>query len=660
MASISSLGIGSGVLNQDLVDKLVAAERDPKVQQFDLKTEQAEAKLSAYGQLKSAVTELRLPMRQLGSADAMQAFSADVSGSSVGVSVDSAEASRGTYNIDVTRKASAQVLASGTFEDRDATSVGRGTLSFAVGDKATNIEIDETNDTLQGMANAINDSDAGVSASIINTGTGYRLVMSANETGEANRINISATDADGNNTDAGGLSQFVMNDQVQNLDETTAAEDALFSINGIEVTSASNTVEDVVDGLTFDIKETGSSSVVVDRDTGKVAERVQEFVDKFNAVQSTISELTDFDAEEGQGSILTGDSTVRSIQNQLKRVLSDMVPGLENANVRSLADVGITTDWQSGELQFDSQKFEQQLLDNPDDVTALFAEQGRASDSQVEFVRSGNNTEAGKYAINVTELATRGTLQSTNSLNSNVTIDDTNDTLSFLVDGETRADIKLTAGTYETREDLAAEIEKQLKDNPALNSADRSVSVALDPDTGALTFTSGRYGSESGVDLVAVDDETTNTLGLAVQNGTAGTDVAGTINGQEARGDGQVLFLGQDQGPASGLQVRITGGETGARGSVDFIKGVSDRTVDTITGILGASGQFDARSNSLNRELDRIDEQRERLDLRIESYQERLVKQFTAADSLVGQFNQTGDYLTQQLAGMNGNNQQGG
>ncbi|MGM0774177.1 MAG: flagellar filament capping protein FliD, partial [Pseudomonadota bacterium] len=570
------------------------------------------------------------------------------------------EASRGTYNIDVTRKASAQALASGTFEDRDATSVGRGTLSFAVGDKTTNIEIDETNDTLQGMANAINDSDAGVSASIINTGTGYRLVMSANDTGEANRINISAADADGNNTDAGGLSQFVMNDQVQNLDETTAAEDALFSINGIEVTSASNTVEDVVDGLTFDIKETGSSSVVVDRDTGKVAERVQEFVDKFNAVQSTISELTDFDAEEGQGSILTGDSTVRSIQNQLKRVLSDMVPGLENANVRSLADVGITTDWQSGELQFDSQKFEQQLLDNPDDVTALFAEQGRASDSQVEFVRSGNNTEAGKYAINVTELATRGTLQSTNSLNSNVTIDDTNDTLSFLVDGETRADIKLTAGTYETREDLAAEIEKQLKENPALNSADRSVSVALDPDTGALTFTSGRYGSESGVDLVAVDDETTNTLGLAVQNGTAGTDVAGTINGQEARGDGQVLFLGQDQGPASGLQVRITGGETGARGSVDFIKGVSDRTVDTITGILGASGQFDARSNSLNRELDRIDEQRERLDLRIESYQERLVKQFTAADSLVGQFNQTGDYLTQQLAGMNGNNQQGG
>ncbi|KPQ02388.1 flagellar filament capping protein FliD [Marinobacter sp. HL-58] len=659
MASISSLGIGSGVLNQDLVDKLVSAERDPKVQQFDLKTEQAEAKLSAYGQLKSAVTELRLPMRQLGSADAMRSFSADVSGSSVDVSVDSSQASRGTYNIEVDRKASAQALASGTFDDRDSTSVGRGTLSFAVGDKTTNIEIDENNDTLQGLANAINDSDAGVSASIINTGDGYRLVMSANETGEANRINITATDSDGNNTDAGGLSQFVMNDDVQNLDETTPAQDALLSINGIEVTSASNTVEDVVDGLTFNIKDTGSSSVAVDQDTGKVAERVQEFVDKFNAVQSTIGELTDFDAEEGQASILTGDSTVRSIQNQLKRVLTDMVPGLEDANVRSLADVGITTDWQSGELQFDSQKFQQQLLENPDDVTALFAEQGRASDSQVEFVRSGNNTEAGEYAINVTEMATRGALQTASPLADGATIDDSNDQLSFLIDGETRADITLTAGTYDTREDLAAEIEKQLKDNPALNSADRSVSVGVDPDTGALTFTSGRYASESSVDLIAVDDQTTNDLGLSTQDGTAGTDVAGTINGQQARGDGQVLYLGEDSGPASGLQVRIAGGETGARGSVDFIKGVSDRTVDAITGILGASGQFDARTNSLNRELDRIDEQRERLDLRIESYQERLVKQFSAADSLVGQFNQTGDYLTQQLAGMSGNSQQG-
>src|SRR5690606_37620830 len=136
-----------------------------------------------------------------------------------------------------------------------------------------------------------------------------------------------------------------------------------------------------------------------------VAEGVQACVAEFNALQSAISELSSFNSETGQGSILTGDSTVRNIQSQLKRVLSDVIPGLENANVRSLADVGVTTDWRTGNLQFDSQKFQQQLRDNPDDVTALFAEQGRTTDSQVEFVRSGTGTEPGNYAINVTQLA---------------------------------------------------------------------------------------------------------------------------------------------------------------------------------------------------------------------------------------------------------------
>ena len=89
MASISSLGIGSGVLTADLVDQLVAAEREPTEQRLSQKTERAEALISAYGTLRSAVTELRLPMRQLGSADAMRAFSATSSGSNVNVSVDS-------------------------------------------------------------------------------------------------------------------------------------------------------------------------------------------------------------------------------------------------------------------------------------------------------------------------------------------------------------------------------------------------------------------------------------------------------------------------------------------------------------------------------------------------------------------------------------------
>ncbi|MDR9426323.1 MAG: flagellar cap protein FliD N-terminal domain-containing protein, partial [Marinobacter sp.] len=114
MAGISSLGVGSGVLNSDLVDQLVSAERKPTETRLTQETKQAEAMLSAYGRLRSAVTELRLPMRQLSSPDNLKAFSASSTNEDIGVSVDSTEASKGSYSVEVTSLASAQALASRT------------------------------------------------------------------------------------------------------------------------------------------------------------------------------------------------------------------------------------------------------------------------------------------------------------------------------------------------------------------------------------------------------------------------------------------------------------------------------------------------------------------------------------------------------------------
>jgi len=653
MASISSLGIGSGVLTSDLVEQLVAAERRPTEVRLDQKTERTEALISAYGMLRSAVTELRLPMRQLGSADAMKSFSATSSGSNIDVSVDASKASRGSYSLDVKSLAQSQALASrDVFADRDATSVGRGTMTLQVGDKTTNITIDSSNDTLQGLANAINEANAGVSAGVIDTGNGFQLVLSADETGEANAVNISVTE-DGA---APGLSRFAFDtadpENMDGMRQTIAASDAVMEINGVEIRRATNTIENVVDGLTFNITGEGKSTIKVEQDTAAVAERVQAFVDKFNELQGTIRELSSFDSETGQGSILTGDSTVRNIQNQLKRVLTDIIPGLENASVRSLADVGIGTDFRTGELQFDSQKFQQQLRENPDDVTALFAEQGRTSDSQVEFVRSGSNTQPGNYDINVTQMASRGTL--------NYAIPDTADAIqvqadnsfTFRVDGATNATVSIAAGDY-SGADFAAAIQEALRNNSALSAAGRSVQVGYDATEG-LTFTSNRFGSDSNVSLTSLN----NVTGLNTATGTTGLDVQGTINGQTAQGDGQVLFLANNSGgDAAGLQVRITGGDVGNRGSVKFIEGVSERAVDAITSILGADGALSSRTDALNRDLERIQEDRIKLDLRIESYQERLVKQFSAADSLISQLNNTRDYVTQQLAALAPNRQ---
>jgi flagellar hook-associated protein 2 len=660
MASISSLGVGSGVLNSDLVDQLVAAEREPTENRLTRRTERTDALISAYGTLRSAVTELRLPMRQLGSADALKSFSASSSGSGVDVSVAGSDASRGSYNVNVTSLAQSQALATReVFADRDATSVGQGTLTLSVGAKTTDITIDSSNDTLQGLANAINDANAGVSAGVIDTGNGYQLVLSADETGTANAVSISAADGDGTNLDNQGLSRFAFNTDMaadSGLKQTIAASDAVMELNGVEVTRSTNAIDDVVDGLTFNLSAVGQSNVKVEQDTGAVADRVQAFVDKFNTLQSTITELSSFNSETGQGSILTGDATVRNIQNQLRRVLNDVVPGLENSNVRSLADVGISTDFSTGQLQFDSQRFQQQLRENPDDVTALFAEQGRASDSQVEFVRSGSNTAPGDYNINVSALASRGSLNFGVASGDTITVGASN-SFSFKVDGETNATVSLTAQDY-TPDELATALQTALNSSDALRSADRSVQVGFDA-AGGLTFTSNRFGSDSNVGITGLADVTSTGTNLAVAAGTAGTDIQGTINGRAAEGAGQVLFLSNNSGSdAAGLQVRITGGTTGARGSISFIEGISEKAVDTITGILSENGGLNSRTENLNRDLERIQQDRIDLEERIQSYRERLVSQFSAADSLIAQLNSTRDYITQQFAGLaaQGNN----
>lgn len=656
--AISSLGVGSGVLTSDLVDQLVAAERKPTETRLTQKTQQTEALLSAYGKLRSAVTELRLPMRQLSSPDNLKAFSASSSNDDIGVSVDATKASRGTYSVEVTSLASAQALASqAVFADRDATSVGQGELQLSVGDKITNITIDSSNDTLQGLANAINESDAGVSAGVIDTGSGYQLVLSADETGTANAVSISVTgDTGGTSTDNEGLSRFAFNtglDTGAGLQETIAASDAVMKVNGVEVTRSTNTFENVIDGLTFDIKAEGTSTIKVSQDLGAVADRVQGFVDKFNGLQSTIDSLAGFNAEAGVGSLLTGDSTVRGIQNQLRSILSRVVPGMETASVRSLADVGITTDWETGGLEFDRAKFEEQLKANPDDVTALFAEQGRTTDSQVEFVRSGLDTQPGNYDINVTQAATRGQLVGGSALGTSFSITDTNDELALKVNGDITVNLALTQGNYADQQSMLDEIQTQLDANNALNAAGTSVQVGVD-GAGQLTFTSSQYGSESSVALSSAEDGAT--FGLDTNTSTAGVDVAGTIDGRAAEGDGQVLYLGSGNGGASGLQVRILGDQTGSRGSITFVEGVGERTVDMVTSMVGAGGAIESRTDSLNRELEQIQESQVRLEERIAAYRERLVSQFSAADSLIAQLNSTRDYVSQQLAALAPNN----
>lgn len=382
MASITSLGAGSGIFSSDLVDKLVEAERVPTEKRLDSKEQSIQAKISAFGALKGALEAMKSPLEALKSGQAFEAYTTKVSNEAVtGVTIADKGVSRGSYTLNVTQLAQRQSLASASIADKDTTTHGSGTLTFSIGGVSTDIAIDDSNNTLEGIANAINEAGAGVSAGVVDTGSGFRLVMTSDESGTDNAISVTtAGDA--------SLSQFSFDGGGSGMSQTVAALDAKLEVNGIAITRSSNTVESVVEGVTFDLKSEGISTVTVASDPDKVTERVQEFVDKYNALQDVIKKASGYDAGAERGGVLSGDSTIRSLQGDLRGMLTSIPGGLQNSPVRMLADIGITTNPDTGKLDFSPDEFKEQLSKNPDEVAALFSGDNGVAASALKSVES--------------------------------------------------------------------------------------------------------------------------------------------------------------------------------------------------------------------------------------------------------------------------------
>lgn len=348
MASISSAGIGTGLDINSIVSQLVAAERAPVKSRLDTKEANLQAELSAFGTLKSSLSTFQDALKGLTDLKAGRtAGSSD--GDILGVSADDG-AALGTYGISVSQLASAQSLASESFPD-STSALGTGTLTLQVGSgDAATITIDSTNNSLEGIAAAINEADAGVSATIVNDGSGDRLVLNSLDTGAANTISLTVADDDGNDTDASGLSAIAS----ANLTETVAAEDAHFTVNGIAITSASNDNDSAIQGLTLNLEDVSSGTpvtVTVDADKAAVTGALQTLVDAYNKFNDLAKQLTAYDPNTRQAGILLGDSTLRTVAVSLQNALISTVAGAP-ANYDNLVDIGITTD-SNGKMQLD-------------------------------------------------------------------------------------------------------------------------------------------------------------------------------------------------------------------------------------------------------------------------------------------------------------------
>jgi len=667
MASITSPGIGSGLDINSLVSQLVQAEGAPVASNLNRRETEIQAELSAYGSLNGALSTFRSSVGFLSGVGAFEDISASSSDEDILTASSDIGVSDGSYSLKVSQLAEAQSLVTSGFSNT-TDEVGTGTLTFRFGagvyssgpdtyaftqdaSKATQtVTIDSTNNTLQGVSDAINSADIGITASIIFDGSDYRLTLLADDAGADNAIEVSVLDTgDANNTDTNGLSQLAFNSSVTNLDETISAKDAIFSVNGLNVTSSTNTVTDTIEGITLNLIKadaTKTVNVTVARNTAVVSNAVNNFVSGYNALIETIENLSGFDAETNQGGILLGDGVVRSITSQIRNTLNSSSREL-SGNITSLASIGITTE-RDGSLVIDKSTLDATIKSDPTAVAALFAEVGRVDNAQTRFVSSKTDTAEGTLAVNITRAATQGTYTGVDfgyASGTPITIGTANDNFSFTVDGISTGTITLTNADY-TGAQLAVELQTRINGVKALSDSDASVKVSFDdsdPLNERFVITSDRYGDASTVEVNSAEG---TALGLSGGTKTTGVNVEGTIGGRTSVGSGRELTT------LDGLKIELLDNLIGSHGTVTFSRGIASRLNSLVTSLLSAEAGIASRISGFESNIEAINVQRQELTERLVGIEARLRERFSRLDLLVSQLNVTSNFLTQQLANL--------
>lgn len=353
MATISSAGVGSGLDVNSIVTQLVALERKP-IEDLQKSTNKLQTQLSSFGKLQSTLSTLRDAATKLTRAETWQATTASSSDAAAASATTGPKSVPGRYAVSVTRLASAQTLTSGTFA-APSTVLGSGTLTIELGTwgagqtsftpkaGATPMAVTvAAGSTLEQVRDAINAASGGVVASIVNDATGARLSLRSRDSGEVNAFRVTAADDDGNNTDAAGLSALAFDPSagVASMTQRQAATNALATINGVEVVSASNTLTDVIDGLTIRLGKVTTAPVDIEiaQDGESIRKAITSFVDAYNELNKLTRDQTKYDANSKTGGVLQADRTVIGLQSQLRSLLTG-TSGASTVYTR-LADVG--------------------------------------------------------------------------------------------------------------------------------------------------------------------------------------------------------------------------------------------------------------------------------------------------------------------------------
>ncbi|KXX64553.1 flagellar filament capping protein FliD [Marichromatium gracile] len=682
---ISSLGAGSGIDITSLVSQLVEVERAPVEQRISSREERLQAEISGYGKLSSALSELQDSLGSLAGNDLFNARSVAIPDTNV-ITANSVAvgAQTGSYQIEVEDIARAQSLTMGAQSERDSALGKSGELTIRFGEwtydgsdapsgftanderEALTVSIDAS-DSLDAIAAKINEQNSGVQASVLKVDDQYQLMLTA-PSGAANALEISGDDA--------SLDDFAFNAANHaNVTEVQQGSDALLRINGLQVSRESNDIDDVIEGFNFTLNKASpgeSLTFSISEDKSLAEQAVRDFVDAYNSFQETAQGLIGY-ARDDAGELvrdengalsrgdLASDGTARAMVDRLRELVGGEVQGLEGG-FTALTNLGIRTE-RDGSLSIAKDEFGKEaefsaaFSNNFQLVEDLFALKTASMNSAVS-VNLGSfagRVDAGSFEVEITQDPSRGELLADAITQADfdaatetftTALDTTGGGYSFKVEvnGIESGAITLN-GTYDSADQLRSDLQSLINSDEALKATGTKVDVLYDDATDSFSFVSREYGS---VSTVAFTEASASMADLGVHTGltgTAGIDVAGTINGVEGFGAGNQLLPALDS-PAYGLNFSVAAGAS-SQGAFDisFSRGFAGELSRLIDGFLSSSGTIEMRKENIQDQLTELGEERETLDRRMEGVEARLLSQFIAMESIVSTFQSTGSQL---------------
>lgn len=654
---VSALGSGSGIDSNKLADQLTEASKMVQAQRLTSKKTLLQSQISDYGQLRSSLAKLETSAAALGSADTFNAKALSVPDTKLlSITKLDSKAAAGSYQLKVEQVAQAQSLSSGSFSSLNSP-VGKGTLTIRLGDwnadasafsvdptkTGDTIKIDDTNNSLTGLRDAINASGIGVSASIVSNGGGYTLLLTS-KTGANNELEIVATEDPG----ALGLAALNFNEAEQNLTGLQEGRDAQILVNGLLVSRESNQVNDVIQGLEFDVFASSSTetiSLTISEDKSIAEQTIRDFVTAYNTFKAEVELLVGFNPElEGFGSLKT-DPLAKNLVQSIRNMLTTSVAGL-GEGFSNLSSLGIRTEI-DGTLKIyedEATGFRAAMDDNFARVRDLFVPKASSSAANIEVTKFTARSQPGSYDVVITQQPSKGTLTPTDIVDlAAIGVGGGKDySFTLQLNGIETDAISLPAGKqYGSGAELAADLQSLINLDPNLKTAKAGVTVAF--EAGKLVFTSATYGASSTVSFKAVSADMLADFGMTggavVSNGT---DVAGTVDGVAAFGSGNIL-LPAIGSKAEGLSMLVEPGATTT--TLTFSRGFAGSMSSLVNEFLKTSGLITEREANIGKDIGRVEQDEEALNRRTEAYRARLMAQFQAMESIVRSLNTTGGFL---------------